>query len=132
MITKNISDLFKALVLTMIQVLGDDKAILVGVGDDMEYVNDKATGKRLGTKYTVVCPKAMYATVTVKVPDAVPIATQEALAVAATTDTPMWVTFEGFKGRLYAMRGEVGLTCRADKAVVVAPAPAKKERGAGV
>lgn len=72
MITKNISDLFKALVLTMIQVLGDDKAILVGVGDDMEYVNDKATGKRLGTKYTVVCPKAMYATVTVKVPDVVP------------------------------------------------------------
>lgn len=113
------NNIIKALVLTKAQVLGDDKAILVSVSDDMEYVNDKPTGKRLGTKYSVVCPKAKFMAVTVKVPDAVPAVTQEALDAAAATDTPIWITFEGFSGRLYTMHGEVGVTCKADKAVLV-------------
>lgn len=127
---QNISLFLKLLVLTMVQVLGDDKAILASATDDMEYIDNKPTGKRLGSKYTVVCPKLQYMSVTVKVPDTAPVVTQEALDSA---ETPVWVTFEEFRGRLYAIRDEVGLTCRADKIIVVSPAPAKaKERGAGV
>ncbi|WNX85942.1 hypothetical protein RWV98_06650 [Agathobaculum sp. NTUH-O15-33] len=105
----------KLLILTMFQVFGADYAILTSVSDDMEYVDGKSTGKKLGTKYNVVCPKMQYLTVTVKVPNADPIVAQEVLDSA---DEPVLITFEGFTARLYSIRGEIGLTCKADKAVL--------------
>ena len=112
-----ISLLLKILVLTMAQVLGDTKAILVSVSDDVEYGDDnKPTGKVLGVKYGVVCPAVRYMPLTVKVPALAPIITQE--QIDAATD-PIWITFDGFVGRLYQMRGELGITCKADKATLV-------------
>ena len=73
-----ISLLLKVLVLTMVQVLGDTKAILVSVSDDVEYGEDnKPTGKVLGVKYGIVCPAVRYMPLTVKVPALAPIVTQE-------------------------------------------------------
>lgn len=112
-----ISLLLKALVLTMVQVLGDTKAILVSVSDDVEYgENNKPTGKVLGVKYGVVCPAVRYMPLTVKVPTLAPIITQD--QIDAATD-PIWITFDGFVGRLYLMRGELGITCKADKTTLV-------------
>lgn len=101
----------------MAQVCGEEKAILISISEDKEYdSNNKPTGKIIGTKYSVVCPKRQYATVTVKVPDLVPVITQEALDGA---DNPVWITFDGFSGRLYQMNGDIGITCRAEKAILV-------------
>ena len=111
-----LNNFMKLLVLTMIQVFGTDHAILTSVSDDMEYVDGKSTGKKLGTKYNVVCPKMQYLAATVKVPNSDPIIAQETLD---TADEPVLITFEGFAARLYSIRGEMGLTCRADKAVLV-------------
>ena len=112
-----ISLLLKVLVLTMVQVLGDTKAILVSVSDDVEYGEDnKPTGKVLGVKYGIVCPAVRYMPLTVKVPALAPIVTQE--QIDAATD-PIWITFDGFTGRLYQMRGELGITCKADKAIQI-------------
>lgn len=118
-----ISNFLRLLILTMIQVFGADHAILTSVSDDMEYVDGKSTGKRFGTKYNVVCPKMQYLAVTVKVPDPVPIVAQETLDCA---DEPVLITFEGFAARLYSIRGEIGITCKADKAVLVL-----KDKGKG-
>ena len=112
-----ISMLLRVLVLTMVQVLGDTKAILVSVSDDVEYGEDnKPTGKVLGVKYGIVCPAVRYMPLTVKVPSLAPIITQE--QIDAATD-PVWITFDQFAGRLYLMRGELGITCKADKAILV-------------
>ena len=112
-----ISMLLRVLVLTMVQVLGDTKAILVSVSDDVEYGEDnKPTGKVLGVKYGGVCPAVRYMPLTVKVPALAPIITQE--QIDAATD-PIWITFDQFVGRLYLMRGELGITCKADKAILV-------------
>lgn len=115
--------ILKMLVVTMVQLFGDEKVILTAVGEDREYdKNNNATDKVLGTKYTVACPKRQYETVAVKVPNSVPIITQEALDNA---EGPVWITFEGFAGRIYQMDGKVGVTCKADKAVLVTGAKAK-------
>lgn len=112
-----LSMLLRILVLTMVQVLGDTKAILVSVSDDVEYGEDnKPTGKVLGVKYGIVCPAVRYMPLTVKVPALAPIITQE--QIDAATD-PIWITFDQFVGRLYLMRGELGITCKADKAILV-------------
>lgn len=116
--------LLKVLTLTMVQVLGDTKAILVSISDDVEYGDDnKPTGKVLGVKYGIVCPAIRYMPLTVKVPALAPIITQE--QIDATSD-PIWISFEGFVGRLYQMRGELGLTCKATKAIL---ALETKEKG---
>lgn len=107
----------KLLVLTMVQVLGDESAILVGASDDVEYGDaGKPTGRILGAKYSVIADGMKYMPVTVKVPGAVPVITQEEIDAAGG---PVRVTFEGFAGRLYLMRGELGLTCKAEKAMIV-------------
>ena len=113
---KKFRNFLKGLALTMSQVLGSDCAILTDVSADMEHVDGKATGKQFGTKYTVVCPGAKYFEVVVKVPDMVPVITQEALDTAAN---PVFITFEGFVGHIYAVNDNMGVTCRADKAVLV-------------
>lgn len=113
----------KVLTLTMPQVFGDTSAILVGVSDDVEYVDGKPTGRKLGVKYEVVADKMKYLAVTVKVSEAIPIITQEEIETAGAE--PVRVSFEGFTGKLYIMRGEPGLTCKADKAVLVPGAKAK-------
>lgn len=107
----------KFLVATMIQLFGDEKAILTAVSEDREYdKSNNPTDKVLGTKYTVACPKRQYKTLTVKVPELVPVITQEALDNA---EAPIWITFEGLAGRIYQMDGKLGITCKADKAVLV-------------
>lgn len=112
-----LSKLLRVLTLAMVQVLGDTKAILVSVSDDVEYGEDsKPTGKVLGVKYGVVCPAVRYMPLTVKVPTLAPIITQEQIDATAE---PIWITFDGFIGRLYQMRGELGITCKADKAILV-------------
>lgn len=108
----------KLLVLTMVQVFGDTKAILIATSDDVEYVDGKSTGRVRGTKYDVVCPAMRYMGVTVKVPLPAVIS-QEQIDSAASTGTQIWITFEGFKGRLYIMDGNLGLSCKADSASVV-------------
>lgn len=123
MYNNQIVSFLKVLVLTMVQVFGDTSAILVGVSDDMEYVDGKATGRKLGVKYEVIADKMKYLPVTVKVPETTPILTKEEIEAAGTE--PIRVTFEDFTGRLYIMRGELGLTCKADKAVLVPGAKAK-------
>ena len=115
-------NLILALILTLSQIALDNKVILVSVADDMEYVDDKPTGKKLGTKYTVVCPKAKYYSFAVKVPDPTPIVTQEMIDAS---DNPIWVSFEDFVGKFYRLRSsnDYGLSARAAKAVIV------KEKG---
>lgn len=116
----------KLLVLTMSQVFGADHAIVTSVADDMEFVDGKPTGKKLGTKYNVVCPKMQYLAATVKIPASDAIISQETLD---TADEPVLITFEGFAARLYSIRGEMGLTCRADKAVLVPKGGKAHEKG---
>lgn len=119
--------LLKLIIFTMKQLVGEEKALLCEVGDDNEYVDDKPTGKRLGTKYTVACPKRAYEKIAVKVPGA-PAITAEELAGAAS---PIWVTFEGFKASAYQGRtGEIGFTCRADQITVV-PSDGRKTKTGG-
>ena len=114
---KMISTLFKAIALSMIQVMGDNKAILVSVADDLEYGDDnKPTGKVLGTKYEVICSKMKYIPLTVKVSTLPPIISQEQIDTA--TD-PIWITFDGFAAHFYEMRGEIGISCKATKATLV-------------
>lgn len=114
----NFNNFLRVLTLTMVQVFGDTSAILIGVSDDIEYGDDgKPTGRKLGVKYEVIADKMKYLPVTVKVPEAVPIITKEEIEAAGAE--PVRVTFEGFAGRLYLMRGELGLTCKADKAMIV-------------
>lgn len=118
-------NLIRLLVLTLMQVALDSKVILVSVADDMEYIDNKATGKRLGTKYTVVCPKNRYFSFTIKVVEDTPIITQD---VIDSTDEPIWVTTEGFEGKLYRLRGDAdySLTARAEKVTLM-----PKEKGKG-
>lgn len=119
-------DILKTIILTMIQTFGDCKAILAAVSDDMEYKDHKSTGNRLGTRYSIVCPNRQYMAFTVKVPGE-PIVTQEQLDSATE---PVWVTFEGFQGTFYVIEGNVGISCKADKAAIVAEKkPAQKVSG---
>ena len=112
-----LSMLLRVLTLTMVQVLGDTKAILISSSDDVEYGEDnRPTGRVLGVKYGIVCPAVRYMPLTVKVPALAPIITQEQIDAATE---PIWITFDGFVGRLYQMRGELGITCKADKAILV-------------
>ena len=114
---KDIQKFIKLLVLTMIQVFGDNKAIVVSVASDAEYDTDgKATGRVNGMKYEVVCPKMKYLSLVVKVPVLTPVITQEQIDASPE---PIWITFDGFTARLYQMRGELGLTCKASKAIIV-------------
>ena len=109
-------DILKAIILTMAQAFGDSKAILAAVADDVEYGKDhRPTGNVLGTKYSIVCPNRQYMAFTVKVPGK-PVVTQEQLDAATE---PVWVTFEGFQGTFYVMEGVVGISCKAEKAVLV-------------
>ncbi|MEG1160117.1 MAG: hypothetical protein RSD70_06995 [Acidaminococcaceae bacterium] len=118
-------NIIRMLILTLLQVALDTKAILVSVADDNEYIDNKATGKKLGTKYTVVCPKNKYFSFTIKVAENTPIITQEEID---NTDEPIWVTAEGFEGKLYRLRGDTdySLTARAEKVVLLS-----KEKGKG-
>ena len=113
---KKFRNFLKGLALTMPQVLGADSAILTDVSADMEYIDGKATGKQHGIKYTVVCPGAKYLEIVVKVPDMVPVITQEVLD---SSKEPVLVTFEGFVGHIYAVNENMGLTCRADRAILL-------------
>lgn len=121
---KSISQFLRVLILSMVQVLGDTKAILVAVSDDIEYVAGKATDKVIGTKYEVVCPSMKYMTATIKVPSSA-IIRQDQIDAAASAGTQIWVTFEGFAGRLYQMNGELGVSCKAEKATIVSDAGGK-------
>lgn len=114
---KNVSVVMKRLTLTMDQLFAANKVILTAVGKDREYDQDNhPTDKVLGSKYTIVCPELQYISFNVKVPNSDPIITQDELDQAGG---PIWITFENFVGRFYQMRGETGITCKADKAVLV-------------
>ena len=115
--------LLKMIVLTMVQVFGDDKAILTSVADDLEYGSDnKPTGRVLGTRYGVVCPKRKYAALTVKVPGLPPVITQ---AEIDNSEDPIWISFDSYVGKIFSMNGEIGISSKADKAMLV-PAPKAK------
>ncbi|MDO4269803.1 MAG: hypothetical protein Q4C72_02665 [Eubacteriales bacterium] len=122
-------DIIKFIVLTFLQIAGDSKALLAAVEDDNEFVDGKATGKRLGTKYTCVAMKNQGYRFVVKIPGAAPIITQDELAAS---EVPVWVSFEGFQGRFYRLRGQIeyGLTCKAEKAVLVQEGGKSREKGA--
>ena len=111
-------DIIKMIIVTLMQIAGDSKALLAAVEDDNEFVDGKATGKRLGTKYTCVALKNQGYRFVVKIPGAAPVITQDELSAS---DAPVWITFEGFQGRFYRLRGQAdyGLTCKADKAMLV-------------
>lgn len=113
-----ISKLFRLIVLTMLQVMGGTTGILTEVAEDLEYDKNtnRPTGKSNGTKYSVACPARQYMTINVKVPSG-PIITKEELEAATE---PIYITFEGFEGRFYNIDNNIGLSCRADKAAIVA------------
>lgn len=93
------------------------KVILTEVGDAMEYVDGKSTGKRLGSRYACVAPANKYNGFTVKVEDIAPAITQEELDKATE---PVMVTFEGFEAHFYraSTSGEYLLTAKAQKIVI--------------
>lgn len=111
--------LLRAVVLGLVDVFGSEQGILVSVADDKEYVDGNPTGKVLGTKYTVVLPQRQYDSVTVKVPGT-RIVTQENIEKAGGS---LPITFKGFKGTFYFMNGSIGLSCKADAAVLVETKP---------
>ena len=121
------SALLKKITFDAEQLMGDNKVMLLNSNKNMEYDKEgNPTGKQLGYKLTVVCPARAYEKLTVKVPEA-PAITPEELAAATS---PIWVAFEGFNARAYIMRGELGFTCSADRAVIV-PSDSGKAKGQG-
>ncbi len=126
----NITKLFKQIGLTMPQVMGSTTGILTEVVDDLEYdrTTNRPTGKSNGTKYSVACPARQYMTITVKVPGE-PVVTQEMIEAAAD---PILITFDGFEGKFYKVGENIGLTCRAEKAAIVADKKQLQKGGGSV
>ena len=109
-----LTDLIKSVDLSLDQVVGSDKALLVEVAPDRVYQDGKPTGEIKGTRYTIVSPVLSYDKVVVKVPGPA-IVTQEELGKA----NGLTVTFKGFSGHFYIMDGKPGLTCKADSVSLV-------------
>lgn len=106
-------------ILTQNQVSKGGQLILIGTGDDTEYVDGKSTGKRIGTKYTVVAPANKYTSFIVKVPDAKPLISQEEID---QYDQPILVNFTNFQGKFYYSNNSqngFGFTTKADTIEIV-------------
>lgn len=94
--------MLKNIILTQEQVFGSDRAILVSFQDTLEYVEGKATGKRLGTRYNVVCPATQFELCSVKVPDDnVLTITQDELDERNARFNFQFVRFENFSGKIW-------------------------------
>ena len=120
------ADILRGIQVTLPMIAGSEKVILTMVSDNKLYGKDgKPTGEVDGKKYHVVCPKKQYFPIIIKVPSIdTPIITQEELE--ASPD-PVWITFDNFIGSFYLMDGDIGLSCSASKAVIIAEKkPAQK------
>ena len=93
--------LVKNITLAFSVIAGRDKAILAGARDDMEFVDGKPTGKRLGSRYDIICHANGFQTVTVKVPDTPLAISQEDLDARNATGNFVFCSFDGFNGKLY-------------------------------
>ena len=91
----------KNITVTFQTIAGGDKAILVSARDDIEFLDGKSTGKRLGSRYEVCCYAAGFQTVTVKVPDKPLCLEQDELDARNAAGNFVYCSFDGFTGRLY-------------------------------
>lgn len=102
-----------AFVLTLVQVLGTNTAILLSVKDYFDWTDGKK-GDRLGTAYNVLALGGDPAILAVKVPDAAPAISQAELDAHNAARDFVEVTFEGFVGTPYSDRaGKMQLSCKA-------------------
>ena len=106
------------IVLTDVQTLGANKAILTDVKPVYNYVNGERTDVVIATAYIVACPKKAYEKVTVKVPGTKAVLSTEEVAMC---DEAIWVSFEGFEGKFYtdSLTKEVKVSAKAQKVNIV-------------
>ena len=114
MIIKNLLIMLRSIVLTVVDVFGEETVKVVEVAEDKEYKDGKPTGNVLGSKYTCIIPTRGYDRVVVKVPSS-PIFTQEDLDKVGALP----VKFSGFKASFYIMNGNLGLSCKAESVAAV-------------
>ena len=109
--------------LTVEQAAGVSTPILVAVADDVEWINDpdgkRHPGNRVGTRYTVLMQQSGCAPLVVKTTEAVPAVSAEEVAAACLSGQFIRVRFEGFSASPYAGKNGLGLSARAEKAVIV-------------
>ena len=91
----------KNIALTFPTVAGCDKTILSTARDDIEFIDGKSTGRRLGSRYDIVCYANGFQLVTVRVPDAPLVIEQEKLDERNATGDFVYCSFDGFTGKLY-------------------------------
>jgi len=93
--------MLKNIVLPFNTVAGTNETILTSVQDDKEFVDGKPTGRVIGSRYGIACFANGFAQVTVRVPNAPPAITQEALDARNATGDFVFCTFEGFVGKIF-------------------------------
>lgn len=111
----------KGIVMTMEQILGSDRAILAQIMDNYEYQNGKRTDKKIGHKYEVSCHCNNFEKIVVKVNNliAFPI-TQEELNERNSQEDFVYVTFEGFEGKLWQDSSrQIKISATAEKIILV-------------
>lgn len=90
------------IVMTDVQVMGSDRAILAQIIENFEYENGKKTDKKNGYKYRVACYCKNFEIITVKIDSLTPISiTQSELEERNSQQDFVYVTFEGFEGKLW-------------------------------
>ena len=114
MLAKNIQAVLRTKGVSCTDIFGKEVVKVVEVSADREFKDGKPTGNTIGTKYVAVAENRGYDRVTIKVP-AAPVTTQEELDKAGAIS----MKFEGFRGSFYFMNGQIGLSIKADAAVVV-------------
>lgn len=85
--------------LSLLAVAGSEVVYLMEIGDWKEYVEGKPTGKTLGTRYTVACPKQDFEKFTVKIRNHPIMSNNELKELKANGQVQ--VTFTDFEAHVY-------------------------------
>lgn len=96
-----------------------------GVGDYSAYLPTGEKGARLGTYYDCLALKMQAKMVRVKIEGAMPLITQEELDAATIIGEFVKLRFENLVATPYVKDGRMEFSCKADKAIIVAPPTSK-------
>ncbi len=106
--------------LNQMSAFGGKTAILTGQEPMREYKDGKATGNTVGMTFSVVAHGTNFTAYSVKVEGAKPLNfSDEEIAEACASLNPIFVTFEGFKGKVYSINNDTNASCTAKSVKVV-------------
>jgi hypothetical protein len=109
------------MVLNAEQVLGSSVAILTAQRKLKEFKDGKSTEKIIGARFDVVSPIKCFDSFSVKIEgcELLNVSDEEIVECCATLN-PIFVKFEGFKGKLYnGYNNSINVSCSAKNVTIV-------------